>query len=220
MSLLPWIPPAHRLHGRPLPEVYRELVARYLRPADEVAHRVETFRAAHMKGRPWVAAHVRGSDKITETPQLERLHAAYPQAITRLLADRPDAGVFLLTEDAVVAERFKVLFPDRLLTTASARTRTRIAPHFSDVSAVSRKSLGIEVLVDTLLAAGCDAFIGMGSSNVSCMVMHLGQWTPRTALLLDPPLHFATHFALYDPVEGIGAVRTPDMAPKRAMVGI
>lgn len=204
VTLLPWMPRGHRLHGLSPAEVYRDLISRYLQPTDEIVRHIDTFYEQHMSGREWIAVHLRGSDKIVETPALPRIHASYPAAIARVMQRHPNAGIFLLTEDARAVDAMNKLYPGRVLITPSTRTSNQYAPHTMKGANVSRHQLGVDVMLDTYLAARCNAFVGMGSSNVSCMVMHLGRWSQGSCLMLDPILHYQSHISLYDPAQGIG----------------
>jgi hypothetical protein len=47
-------------------------------------------------------------------------------------------------------------------------------------------TLGREVVIDTFLAARCDAFIGDGASGVSQAVTRLKHWPEGTATLFRP----------------------------------
>lgn len=197
VNLLAWIPGDHPLRRKSPGEVYRWLIAKYLEPRNDVRTRIESFYAQHMAGRIWVAAHIRATDKLLEDPTLGGLHEKFPDLIRRGMARHPDAGVFLITDCALTREHYAELFGDRLLTTDCVRSATGVGVHqMEDVA--SRRQLGVEVMIDAYLAARADYFLGTGSSSVSCFVMHLGNWTPSTCLMLDPVHQYRPNIALYD----------------------
>ena len=76
----------------------------------------------------------------------------------------------------------------RLITTECLRTSTAQGLHYSEQP--ERVRLGVEVVVDMYLAARCDAFVGVGTSNVAAMVEHLKDWAPGALTLLSPSLHY------------------------------
>src|SRR5205085_3924453 len=54
INVAPWIPAGHPMHGKPLAEIYRYLVARYLRPCAIVHSACDQFLGAHLRGAPFV----------------------------------------------------------------------------------------------------------------------------------------------------------------------
>jgi protein O-GlcNAc transferase len=171
--LLPWVREGHPLQGKSIDEAYRYLIGKYLRPRQEILAGVESFAAEKFTGLPIIAVHARGSDKFVEDPQLDAKLGLYPGAIAHL-AGGAAARVFLLTDSMPVRESFARRYGDSLITTEAVRTGTRTGLHLSGHADTRR--LGTEVLTDALLAARCDAFVGLGSSNVSCIINHLRQW--------------------------------------------
>lgn len=197
VNLLAWIPGDHPLRRKSPGEVYRWLIAKYLEPRNDIRTRIETFYAQKMAGRIWVAAHIRGTDKLLDDPNLSALHEKFPDLIRRGLARHPDAGLFLITDCALTREHYAELFGDRLLTTDCVRSATGVGVHQME-DLPSRRQIGVETIIDTYLAARADYFLGTGSSHVSCFVMHLGNWTPSTCLMLDPVVQYRPNIALYD----------------------
>ena len=66
-------------------------------------------------------------------------------------------------------------------------------------------------MVDTYLAGRCDALVGLGSSNVSCMAAHLKVWGEGKCVLLgDFMMHDTPNLYLHRPRE---------QAPGRAAPG-
>jgi protein O-GlcNAc transferase len=181
VDLLPWIPSTHELHGKPLEQVYYYLVAKYLKPRQHIMSQVEDFYAAHIRGMPTLAVHVRGSDKRLEIGDLDDLNRTYFVAIDR---ESPSWLILLLTDDTRCVSAFRARYADRIVVTDSIRTETDLGIHYH--SFVDRVRLGGEVMRDTYLALRCEKFIGNGQSNVSAMAAMLKRWDPGACLLLAP----------------------------------
>ncbi len=184
--LAPWIRPGHPMRGRSVEEIYVYLAAKYLRPRAEIVRQVDEFAAKNFGSRPVIAAHIRGGDKHLEDPQLQQKLAVYPQAIDHLAQGNPNARVFLLTDAAPVISEYQRRYGARLITTDCLRTSTQQGLHYQ--AHADRRRLGVEVLRDICLAVRCDKFVGIGSSNVSCMIHHMkpGGWAPGTMAMIGP----------------------------------
>jgi hypothetical protein len=188
MELAPWIRPGTVLPGKPRSTIYPYLVRKYLRPVASIIAQVDAFAAQHFAGRPVIAAHVRGSDKVMEDPTLKERNQDTPRTIEAFLATRPDAQVFLLTDDEQVRADYAARFSGRVITTNCLRTATAKGLHYTDQP--SRSRLGVEVMVDMYLAARCDAFVGVGSSNVAAMIEHLKDWPQGSLTMHSHSIHY------------------------------
>jgi len=181
VDLLPWIPPAHKLRGKSLQDVYHYLVATYLRPRESIASQVEEFYRRHIRGLPTVAVHVRGSDKMLEVADLDRLNKLYFDVIDRV---DPSWRILLLTDDTRCVAVFQERYAGRVIVTDSIRTGNDLGIHYH--ASVDRVRLGAEVMRDTYLALRCEKFIGNGRSNVSAMAAILKRWDDGACVLLVP----------------------------------
>lgn len=183
-NLLDWLPDGHRLCGASVADAYRDMAARYLRPAPAIAAAADELEQRRLRDRPGpvLAVHARGSDKFAEDPDIAKAHAEYPARIDAFLATEADARVFLITDSTHLLAEFSGRYGDRLITTDAARTAGRQGIHY--LAAPSRESLGRDVLLDALLAARCDAFLGYGMSNVSCFVRALKDWPPGACTVI------------------------------------
>ena len=184
VDVMPWIPAAHPLHGKSLPQIFRSLVERYLRPNATVLSRVQAFSRQHLQGAPFVAVHMRGSDKGREDPGSEAANHACMAALAEI--DR-SWRILLLTDDDHWFARVKGAFGDRVVTTGAQRTSTTTGLHY-DPSADGAR-LGMEIMTDTYLALRADKFIGNGRSNVAAMIAHLRDWPPGDCMLVRPSLY-------------------------------
>ena len=174
-----WIPKTHRLFGKSLEVVYRDLAARYLRPRPHITSAVEQFYCEHLSGAPAIAVHVRGSDKHVEYQNNDTINARYFEVLDQL---DQETRIFLLTDDARWAEAFRARYGDRLVMTSSERTAGSMGVH--TLPHADRPRLGVEVMVDTYLALRCSRFLGNGNSNVSAVVAALKPWGRSECTLL------------------------------------
>lgn len=190
ISLVPWIPPEHPMHGRDVESVLRYLFAKYVRPLPDIRDRVESFASDHFKARPIIGVHVRGSDKYLEEAHLEQRQAMIPQAIERLTGRAVELNgraaaqcpIFLITDSAPIAEQYRGRYGARLILPPAIRSKNDVGVH--NLGHSDRRALGVEVIRDIYLAAKCDMFTGIGSSNVSAAIHHLKQWPPGSEIFL------------------------------------
>jgi len=183
VDVMPWIAASHPLHGKSIDEIYRTLIDRYLRPAAVVLPRVQAFSRQHLQGAPFVAVHIRGTDKSREDAGSE---AANHVCLTALAEVDRSWRILLLTDDDHWFARVKAAFGDRVVTTGSQRGATATGLHYGPAADGAR--LGMEVLTDTYLALRADKFIGNGRSNVAAIIAHLREWRPGDCILVRPSL--------------------------------
>ena len=181
IDVAPWIPAAHPLHGKPLDEMYRTLIGKYLHPQAPRLAACDAFVERHLKGAPFAAVHMRGSDKIVENPQLHLTHAAL---LSEIAAIDPSWRIFLLTDDEHLLARMKAAYGERVIATDCQRSRTEQGVHLSP--AVNRMQAGLEVMNDALVALRADRFVGNGRSNVSAMIALMKAWKPGHCTLVRP----------------------------------
>jgi protein O-GlcNAc transferase len=184
IALLPWIRRGHPCHGKDTEATLRYLCEKYLRPLPDTRDEVESFMAERVRSRPVIAAHIRGSDKYKEEPQLQQKQAMFPQAIDFYSQGVPDCPILLITDSRPIAEEYQKRYGARLILPPAVRSGDTTGVHH--LADQDRRKLGKEVLRDLYLAAACDKFIGLGSSNVSATINHLKAWAPNTTLFLTP----------------------------------
>jgi tetratricopeptide (TPR) repeat protein len=181
VDLMAWIEPDSPWAGLDYQAIYRRLFARYIQLQPALQARVDAFARERMAGRRWVAVHVRGSDKITELRDLELVNAQYQHRIDRMLQADAAMGIFLLTDSEHFAREYRQKYGDRVLLADVARSSDATGVHYAGHEG---RQLGEEVVLDTHLAARCDAFLGNGASNVSTAVRHLKDWAPGSFELI------------------------------------
>jgi protein O-GlcNAc transferase len=185
-EILPYLPTGHPAAGKSVSDARRIAAARYLKPQKKILDRVNDFAVRNFDGSSILGVHYRGLDKIYEIRDLEDFNSKYPEAIERRLAEEPNAKIFLLTDSEQFATWCSETYPDRVITTAARRSDGDIGLHFLEGDH-DRSQLGVEVLIDTLLAARCDRFIGLAGSNVSLFVRDLKEWPEGTCELFGDP---------------------------------
>jgi hypothetical protein len=190
VEVAPWLPSSHPLHGKPPAEIYRNLVAHYLKPRREILAECDAFLDRHLKEQPYVAMHMRGSDKALEDPDLAATNAAL---IAALDAVDPSWPILLLTEDAQCLAHMRQRYGERLIATDCQRTHSDEGVHY--LAGTDPVRAGREVLIDTCLTLRAQRFIGNGRSNVSAMIAMMKDWEPEhctligASMLLERNLH-------------------------------
>jgi protein O-GlcNAc transferase len=182
VEVAPWLPSSHPLHGKPPIEIFPHLTARYLKPRAEIQAACDAFLEQHL-GKPFVAVHMRGSDKRGEDPNLDATNALLAAALETV---DPSWPILLLTDDAQVLARMKQRHGARLLATDCQRTETDEGVHY--LPGIDPVRAGREVMVDTYLALRAQRFIGNGRSNVSAMIAVMKHWEPGSCTLIGPSM--------------------------------
>jgi hypothetical protein len=195
-DLLPWLDKNSSFSGMDAQQIYRFLFTKYLRLKPDIQDKVDRFWSEHIKGREVLAVHLRGSDKITESPELHRINVQYTDSIEKYLGNRPDMAIFLLTDSVEIFEEYKQKYGDRLLYSDCFRTDNQVGVHYQKHENIRR--MGIEIILDTYLAARCDAFIGYGGTNVSTTILHMKDWQPEDYVLLGDNQLFQPHLFLHN----------------------
>jgi len=180
--VFPWLQKPHPVGGASLATVYRYIFEKYFRLQSEVAREINDFYHARMAGSQILALHVRGSDKVTEVPNIRQINKLYFAEIETYVAAHPAAKLFLLTESAEILAEYRDLYRKKLIYTACQRTGDDAPLYFQEHTQKIR--LGIEVLKDVYLALRCDAFRGNLLSNVSQAIARLKSWPPDRIKLL------------------------------------
>jgi len=192
VNVAPWLPAGHPLHGKPLGEVHRYLVGKYLRPRPAVGLACDAFFKAHLQGTSFAAVHMRGSDKRLEDKDLEVATEAYFPAIA---AVDPTWRIFLLTDDVQLLGRVTNAFGGRVVATACQRTGSSTGVH--NLPDVDRVQAGLEVMTDAYLALRADRFIGNGRSSVSAMIALMKDWGPGNCTLIGDSQLLERNLSLY-----------------------
>lgn len=182
MDLEPWIAYEHPLHGMTVQELYRYLYKKYIRLNPDIVDEVGRFWQERMQNGSVLAVHVRGSDKANESQELKEINDSYHAEIASYLSRNEIASIFLLTDEQDILEDYVQRYQEMLIYTDCVRTSNATGIHRQQHP--SRARIGIDVVVDTCLAARCDYFIGNGHSNVSTSILHMKDWKPGEYTIL------------------------------------
>jgi tetratricopeptide (TPR) repeat protein len=170
-NVMPWLPPGHPMQDKPLDAVYRYLAEKYLHPRADIAAACDAFFDAHLADAPFVAVHLRGTDKMREVLDAGTVN----QAILSLAAQMDPAGrIFVLSDDERCLAMAKSAFGDRVVATQCQRSSLDEGVHY--LPTTDRVQAGREIMLDSYLALRADRFIGSGLSNVSAIIAVLKGW--------------------------------------------
>jgi protein O-GlcNAc transferase len=192
VNVMPWIGGEHPMHGKSLEEIYRYLAAKYLRPRADIVTACEDFHAAHLAGGPFVAVHMRGSDKAIEDPDLDTTNRAFLAALDKV---DPSWPIFLMTDDAQCLARMKVKYGSRIVATDCQRTTSYEGVHY--LPTVDPVRAGREIMIDSYVALRADRFIGNGRSNVSAVIAGMKDWAPGALTLIGHSLLHDRNLRIY-----------------------
>jgi protein O-GlcNAc transferase len=184
-DIAPWIPEQHAMYGKPHEEIFRYIFLKYIVPLAPIKQAVEDFRRQYLP-EPFVAIHLRGSDKVLEQKDLDRVNYACANA---LAAMAPDQKIFLLTDDTRLVAAATAVFGRRVVVTDARRTNSTIGIHY--MPAHPRFDLGREVLIDTYLAMMATKFVGNGASNVAAIIALVKEWPDGACKLITPAITMA-----------------------------
>lgn len=174
-KLIPFIPERHWLYGLRPRELLYSLTSKYIRLKADIQKSIDDFFNESMKDAPFLAVHIRSSDKISEVPHLNELNERYPQEIDKVLKANPGMRIFLMTDCIEILEEYRKLYGDILIHTDCRRVpRNGHGVHFQEYA--DNRLKGFEIIRDTWIAAKCDFFIGNGYSNVSLGISELKNW--------------------------------------------
>jgi protein O-GlcNAc transferase len=191
-NVMPWLPDAHPMHGEPLDTVYRYLAKKYLRPRADIVAACDAFFDTQLAGAPFVAVHLRGSDKTLEDQNAE----AVTQAILALITETdPSWRILVLTDDERCLAMAQSAFADRVVATRCQRSNMDQGVHY--LPTTDPVQAGRETMVDSYLALRAQRFIGNGLSNVSAMIAILKDWPSGACTLLGPRILADRNLRIY-----------------------
>lgn len=189
-NFAPLLPPQHFLAQFSVSDLYRYAMQKYFRPQQHIIAEAKSFFEAKLSGIPFVATHIRGSDKFVESTFTTDIDVflSYTTGETYKILDQidPSYRIFLMTDDERIARMTRNRYGERVIMTESQRTATEQGIHFH--RDVDHPRLGVEVMIDVLLALQAPAFVGLGGSNVAAMVELLRDWPPGRCVLIGPSI--------------------------------
>lgn len=184
--IMEYIKKDHWTYGLTPIQIYRKLVEKYLRLKPDISMRIDEFYNNFLKeNAPLLGVHVRGTDKIIEVANLPYLNKRYHYEIRKLQKYFDITKILLITDSQEILDEYKHRYGDLIISTDASRSATNSEHGATQVdNYINRRSKGVEVLIDTYLAAKCDYFIGNGYSNVSFSVNRIKDWQDSHITLL------------------------------------
>jgi|SRR5215211_7977939 len=179
-DVLFWLPETHPLLGKSVGETFRYLLRKYFQPRPQITAAAQEFVEKEFGGRPFVAAHIRGTDKKMEQPNLQEVNAAIIDHLRNLDISLP---IFLMTDDRRWLRLVKDIFGSRVVAADAARIEGNEGLHYA--GGLSGKRLGFEMLVDTYIASCADQFVGNGMSNPAAAIAAMKEWQLGTCKLFS-----------------------------------
>ena len=180
-ELMTWIGPDSAYAGLSIEDAYRALISKHLRIRPDIIAKVDRFIADHFGGAPFLAVHLRGTDKIIECDDLDAINASY---VGRLAELAPTGLIFLLSDDETWVTLLRERFGDRIVTTEATRASGRAGVHHT--KALRGENIGVEMLVDFYIAMKATRLLGNGASNVSATLAVAKDWGVGNCALIEP----------------------------------
>ncbi len=182
--ILEYVNKDHWAYGMTPIQIYRVIAEKYLRLKSDIQKEIDDYYNKYIKDKgPVLGVHVRGTDKVIEVANLSALNRRYHMEIGRYIRDYGIKKIFLLTDSKQILDVFNHKYKDMVLTTNCNRSEGSADKAVQVENYVNRRRKGIEVIVDTYVAAKCDFFVGNGYSNVSFAVNRLKDW-PESHIVL------------------------------------
>ena len=182
-----WLPYGYNIN-------FSGVFKKYFAIQDDIQARIDNFYAENMTGKEILAVHWRNNDKDYENKTLNDLQSEIRQAVKEKMAANPNIFLFLLTDNIAATDEFKNLYPERIILTPAKRAQGGVNITYEDGHDYTE--LGKEILIDTILATKCQYFIGLGSSNVSCVINKLGSF--KESKLFGFDVHYLPLISLYN----------------------
>lgn len=178
-----WLPASHPLHGVNLWAAMIQLRRAFLVPRPELEREADRIIDQRLANDPFVAVHVRMGDMWRTNPNLAAETARVPNAVSAMrnrvrerIGGLSMPRVYLLSDGHRALELFEARYRTHLGYQDCARTRTTEGLH--KAAWPDHSSLAREALLDVMVAARADAFVGMGCSHLSCAAAWWHEWKP------------------------------------------
>jgi len=186
--LRPWMALNSRYSGALVGDIYRDLVRKYIKPKKHLEERASQFIKQHFGEKPFLAIHLRGTDKHNEK-QSNAISSINDDLVNKVLSEPGDLPVFLMTDDVRHVGVMKALFADRLhcIDVSRSNSNEQGVHHLKG----NKRKLAEEVIVDMLVASKSSNFFGCGFSYLACMVTYLQQSKQLSTLI---PFDVMTRF--------------------------
>ncbi len=141
-----------------------DLIERHIRVKPFVTKKVNKFYNSKMKNHFNIGIHYRGTDKVSEVPQV-----TYAQMLDRIRdilgIYKQDVRLFVATDEQGFLKEMIREFGDRVVYLDNYRSKNKQPIHIDSKQAPFQ--MGLEALLDCLLLSKCDILIRTTYSNVS-----------------------------------------------------
>jgi CMP-N-acetylneuraminic acid synthetase len=97
-----------------------------------IKKRVDNFLQNIMMNSPFIAVHIRGSDKALELENLNSINKQYELIINKKILSDPSLKIFLMTDDKKILNRYYKIYGDKVVVTESQRTNDSTGVHNKD----------------------------------------------------------------------------------------
>lgn len=139
----------------------RGFINKYIKIKPEIKDKINDFYNKHINGKPTIAIHLRGTDKITECIPV-------PPAVLLAHANTYKGyQYFIATDEEQLLELAKKTLNGNVIYYDSIRSKNGQPVHFYNNN---KYKTGEDILIETLLLSSCHKFIHT-SSNVSMAVL-------------------------------------------------
>jgi hypothetical protein len=173
-SILPWIPKNHSLNGLSIDEIYFYLINKYLKPKEEIQHKINKYIINNLNSNGFIAAHIRGTGKGEEITSLDEINSKYKSIIDQELLRNNTGYIFLMTDDDRILNEYKKYYGNKLKYTQSIRSSNSTGVH--KLQHTNKYQIGEEIIIDTYIACKAEVFIGNAASNPALIISYLKKW--------------------------------------------
>lgn len=173
-SILPWIPKKHSLNGLSIDEIFIYLINKYLKPKEEIQHKINDYIINNLNNNGFIAAHIRGTDKVEEITSLDEINSLQKSIIDQEFLRNNNGYIFLMTDDDRILNEYKKYYGNKLKYTESIRSSDSTGVH--KLQHTNKYQIGEEIIIDTYIASRAQVFIGNATSNPALIISYLKKW--------------------------------------------
>jgi len=157
-------------------------VDRYLQVKPDLMKKIDAFYDVQIKGKPTIALHLRGTDKIKE---LQPVSAEDMCSIANEYAEKlSGCQFFVCTDELSLLNRARELLHGKVITYNSYRSIDGKPLHLNHSHGQSPAKIGEDIIIEVLLMSRCDLLVHTWS-NVALGAMYFNA-TLDTVLVLPP----------------------------------
>lgn len=156
-------------------QILARILQQHITLSQEIRAKVDAFKRAHFEGEV-IGLHVRYMDRKTSLKD-------FLTHVDRLHARKPDAMIFLATDNKEAEERIRARYP-KVTTTPKWFPETGISMH-QNPECPDRLNNVVEALVDMYLLAECDYLVFPGSSTFSKIASLISHMAPRNIIDIE-----------------------------------